>query len=130
MNPLKSIFAVVVGFVAVGVLHTVTDMALVRAGVFPPINRPDLFTPMLYGIAIGQRSAWNVLGGVLTALLAPNRPVGHAIVLGAIGTAMNIAGAIIMWRVGAHWYPFTLAVLAMPCCGLGGLLVVRTKGNA
>ena len=75
--------------------------------------------------AVVYRNLYNVFGGWLTARLAPDHPVGHAIVLGALGTAANIAGGIVMWNIGAHWYPLTLAVLALPSCWLGGVLATR-----
>jgi len=127
MNLLKSIGAVLAGFLAVGILHTVTDLILEKAGIFPSPDQPAALETKFLAIAAVYRNIYNVLGGWITARLAPNRPVGHALILGAIGTIANIAGGIVMWKIGAHWYPLLLAVLALPSCWLGGVLATRGR---
>ena len=59
------------------------------------------------------------------AKLAPSRPMTHAIVLGAIGTAAALAGVIAEWKAGNQWYPIALVVLALPQSWLGGKLAAR-----
>jgi hypothetical protein len=125
MNWLKSIGAVLAGFVVVGVLHTVTDLVLEKTGLFPPPDQLEALNTTFLMIATVYRNIYNVFGGWITARLAPNRPVGHAIFLGALGSLANIAGGILMWKLGAHWYPFMLAVLALPSCWLGGIWANR-----
>jgi hypothetical protein len=127
MNLLKSIGAVVVGFLAVGILHTVTDLILEKVGIFPSPDQPAALETKYLAIAAVYRNTYNVFGGWITARLAPNRPVGHAIFLGALGSVANIIGGIVMWKIGAHWYPFVLAVLALPSCWLGGILAKRAE---
>ncbi|MBI5086164.1 MAG: hypothetical protein HZB13_16395, partial [Acidobacteria bacterium] len=69
-------------------------------------------------------------GGVacswLTARLAPHRPMAHALILGALGFVVAIAGAAVTWDkgpdFGPKWYPLALVVLAMPQSWLGGKL--------
>ncbi|MEJ0042724.1 MAG: hypothetical protein WDM81_11145 [Rhizomicrobium sp.] len=63
--------------------------------------------------------------GAAVAWLAPSRPMTHALVFGAIGAVLNIVGAIVEWKAGAHWYPFTLAAISLPCAWLGAALVGR-----
>jgi hypothetical protein len=48
--------------------------------------------------------------------------VGHALVLGVVGLALSTAGAVAMWNFGPHWYPIALALTALPCAWLGGVL--------
>ena len=76
-------------------------------------------------IATAHRAAWGVAGGYVTARLAPFTPSVHAIVLGAIGLVLNIAGAIAMWSAGAHWYPILLAIISIPTAWLGARLTGR-----
>ena len=121
----RSLGAVLAGFVAVVILSIGTDMALVSAGIFPPLNRPSLFTTPLLLLATAYRGAYSVAGSYLAARLAPNRPMGHALALGVVGLAANTAGAIIMRGVGPPWYPIALILLAMPCAWLGGVLSRR-----
>lgn len=127
MNLLKSIGAVVAGFVVVGISHSLTDFVLEKTGVFPPPFTPAALETKYLAVAAVYRNIYNVFGGWITARLAPNRPVGHAIFLGALGLIANIVGGIVMWKIGAHWYPFVLAVLALPSCWLGGVLAKRAE---
>jgi hypothetical protein len=124
---LKSTGAVVAAFILVGVLHTLTDMVLEKSGVFPPPDSAAALGTTYLAVAAVYRNLYNVLGGWVVARLAPRAPVGHAIALGLLGTAAATAGTIAMWHVGQHWYPVTLAVLALPSCWLGGLLAVRSR---
>jgi hypothetical protein len=67
-----------------------------------------------------------VLGAYITARLAPNRPMMHALILGALGTVAAAAGAIAMWDkmpvIGPQWYALVLIVLGLPTAWLGGNL--------
>jgi hypothetical protein len=126
---IKSIGAVLAGFLVVGILHTATDLILEKMGIFPPPDQPAALGTRYLAVAAIYRNIYNVFGGWLTARLAPNRPVGHAIVLGVLGLFANIAGGIVMWKIGAHWYPFLLAALALPSCWLGGILTQRGRDN-
>ena len=123
----KSILAVFAGFVAVVVLSEGTDMLLVAAGIFPPLNQSAAFTTPLLLLATIYRSVYSAAGCYLAARLAPNRPMTHALALGGIGLAASIAGAIVMRGAGHAWYPWTLVVLAMPCAWLGGFLYQRSS---
>ena len=68
---------------------------------------------------------FGVIGGYVTARLAPARPVMHAMILGAIGTVLGIVGVSVMWAFGNHWYPIALAVLAIPQSWLGARVAQR-----
>jgi hypothetical protein len=35
---------------------------------------------------------------------------------------LNVAGMIVMWNLGSHWYPIALILLAPPGAWLGGVL--------
>jgi hypothetical protein len=65
-----------------------------------------------------------VVGSYIIARLAPDRPMGHALVGGAVGLVLSIFGAVVTWHrgpaFGPHWYPVALIVLAMPQAWLGG----------
>ncbi len=118
----RSIVSVLGGFVAVFVLSVGTDIAMQAAGIFPSFSEPNKFTTPLLLLATLYRSAYTVVGGYVTASLAPDRPVGHAVALGVLGLAMSIFGAVTMWNVGPHWYPLALVVLSLPCTWVGGKL--------
>lgn len=123
----KSIVAVVVGIVVTVVVTTLVDIALHAAHVFPPIdqrigNRLALLATS-YRIVITVAAAW------LTARLAPNKPMKHAMMLGYVGIVLGLIGLSATWNLGLgpRWYPIALVVLSIPQCWLGGLIYLRTS---
>lgn len=123
-NTLKSIGAVLAGFVTVVVLSVGTDSVLEARGVFPPLEKGLFITWMLI-VALVYRCIYTVAGGYVTALLAPDRPTRHAIILGIIGIVAGTIGVVVGWDLSAHWYPIALVITALPCTWLGGKL--KTK---
>jgi hypothetical protein len=121
MTLVRSIAAVLAGFVLVLVGHTATDYALAAVGVFPALDKP-FADQRLFLIALGHRMAWQVLAGWLTAFIAPSRPMLHAMILAALGLLGAIGGAVAMWGVGPAWYPIALAVSVVPTLWLGARL--------
>lgn len=119
---LRSIWAVLAGFIAVAILSVATDLALQATGIFPPLSHPEMFTTPLLLLATAYRSLYGIAGGYITARLAPEHPVQHALWLGAVGFAAGIVGLIVMWGVGPAWYPIALILVALPCSWLGGKL--------
>ena len=120
---LKSILAVLAGFLAVVVLSVVTDAILESAGIFPPPSE-GLFVTWMLLLAFGYRTLYNIVGGYVTASIAPANPLRHAFILGCIGTVAGAVGVVVGWDLSDHWYPIALAVEAIPTCWLGGRLKV------
>ena len=123
-NTLKSIGAVVAGFVAVFVLSLGTDVVLHATRVFPPWDQR--MSDALFLLATVYRTVYCIAGSYIAARLAPNRPMGHALALGILGLVVSTAGAVVTWNkgpvFGPHWYPVALVVTAIPCAWLGGRL--------
>jgi hypothetical protein len=117
---LKGIGALIAGFVVIAAGSELTDVALQKLHVFPGADQP--FTTQLYLIALLHRCLWGIAGCWVAARLAPRAPMLHALVLGGLGVVLNLLGMIAMWQVGDHWYPAALAVTALPCAWLGGIL--------
>ena len=124
MSTLKSIGAVAAGFVAVFVLSVGTDALLERLGVFPNPDKGLFITWMLL-LAVAYRSLYTIFGGFLTALLAPGRPMRHAIILGLIGLVFAIVGTIANLGKGPLWYPLSLVVVTLPTVWLGARLKIK-----
>ena len=82
-NTLKSIGAVLAGFVAVFVLSLGTDVVLHATGVFPPWDQR--MSDGLFLLATAYRTVYCIAGSYIAARLAPNRPMEHALVLGVLG---------------------------------------------
>jgi hypothetical protein len=119
----RSIAAVVAGIVLVVALSVGTDLML-QHSVLPAMNTAATSPPLL-GLALAYRTLFGVLGGYVTARLAPSRPMTHAMVLGILGTLAAIGGVVAMWQFGNHWYPIALAALALPQTLLGARLARR-----
>ena len=119
---LKSAGAVLAGLVTVVVLSIAVDAIMHATGALPPMG-----SRMGHGhaaLALGYRLVIGVLGGWVTAWLAPQRPIKHALILGLFGLALSTLGAAATWNVGPafgpKWYPLALVATALPCSWLGG----------
>jgi len=122
-NILKSIWAILAGFLFVVVLSVATDMLLEKTGL---MKMPfDYNAGWFIVLVIGYRSLYGITGSYITASLAPSRPMRHAMIGGFIGFVLSIIGAIIMWDKPPHWYAISLIVLALLSAWLGGKL--KTK---
>lgn len=127
MIGLKSVTAIILGLVTVVVLSEGTDFVLRSAGVFPPLEQQDAYTDQMFAVALAYRTLAGVIGGYVTAWLAPSRGLLHAAILGLIGLALSAAGAVAMWKLGHNWYAISLAVAALPSALIGGWLQGRGK---
>ena len=123
---LKSLGAVLAGFVAVVVLSLGTDLVLHATGLFPAWGQP--MSDALFLLATVYRTIYCIAGSYIAARLAPDRPMAHALVLGVVGLVISTAGAVATWNkgpeFGPHWYPVALIVAAIPCAWLGDKLRV------
>jgi len=121
-NILRSVGAVVAGLLVVIIITTATDALLHATGIFPPWGQP--MSDSLFLLAFAYRIVYGIVGGYITARLAPDKPVKHAVVLGAIGFVLSLAGAAATWNrgpeFGPKWYPLALIVIAIPTAWLGG----------
>jgi hypothetical protein len=112
------------GAVASIILEIGTDGLLHGTGVFPPIGQP--MSDGLFLLATLYRTIFGILGTYITARLAPNRPMRHALILGAMGVAVTLLGTMLTWNkgpeFGPHWYPIALVVLGLPQSWLGAKL--------
>ena len=124
----KSIWAVVAGVLVIIVVTTLVDIVLHLAHVFPPMDQP--INDSLALLATSYRIVISVGGAWLTARLAPDKPMKHALILGLVGTVLGLVGVVATWNrgLGPRWYPIALAVLAIPQCWVGGRLYVRNHG--
>ena len=116
----RSIGALLAGFVVVVILSLGTDMALRADGIFPQLGRT--MSNALFLLATVYRTVYSIVGSYITARLAPNRPMQHALLGGAIGLVLSVVGAVVTWNkdLGPHWYPLALVVTALPCAWVGG----------
>jgi hypothetical protein len=119
----RSIAAVAAGFLTVVVLSLATDQLFHVLDVYPPWGQP-MYANRLNALALSYRIVYTLLGGFITARLAPQAPMRHVMILAIIGLVAGIAGAIaaIVGDFGPTWYPIAIAVTAYPGTWLGGWL--------
>ena len=128
-NTLKSIGAVAVGVVFIIVVTTIIDIVLHLVRVYPPMDKP--LNDALALLASSYRLVLGIAGAWLTARLAPDRPMRHALLLGCVGVVLGLVGLVATWNLGLgpRWYPISLVVLAIPQCWAGGRIYEMQSGK-
>jgi hypothetical protein len=118
----RSILALLAGIVMGIVLSVGTDLGLHASGVAPA--QSERWPNQLLVLATAYRSIYGVIAAYVIARLAPNRPMGHALVAGALGLLVSTLGAVAAWdsTIGQHWYPVTLALTTLPIAWVGAKL--------
>jgi uncharacterized BrkB/YihY/UPF0761 family membrane protein len=115
---LKSIWAILAGFIFVVAISIITDLILEKTGI---MKQPfDENSWIFIVFVILYRNVYGVIGSYITAKLAPNLPMRHAMIGGFIGLVLATIGAIVMWHIPPHWYAISLIILALPSAWLGG----------
>lgn len=126
---LRSIGAVVVGFLVIGALAGGTTAALpgLLPAMFGPGGRVDsvalLLAMQAYVVLFATFGCW------LTARLAPSRPMLHALVLGGLGLAFNVWGSVASWDLYPTWYHALGLSLTLPAAWLGGWIRERQRAR-
>ena len=119
--------AVFAGVGLIFILDLGLDLIMHATGVFPPWLQP--MSTGLWLLAVAYRAIDSIAGTYLTARLAPDRPLAHALVLGVIGVVLSTAGTLATWgkgpEFGPRWYPISLIIIALPCALIGGTLRQR-----
>ena len=121
---LRSVGAVLLGFVFVIVISLGTDQMLHVLDVYPPWGEPmnEVSDNLL---ALAYRTVYGIIGSYIMARFAPYQPMRHAMIGGAIGfvlSSMGVIAAIKIGNLGPLWYPAALVITALPCAWVGGLL--------
>ena len=123
----RSIGAVIAGIVTGVILSIGTDGALHATHVFPPLGQP--MSDALFVLATAYRIVYGIVASYIIARLAPDRPMQHALVGGALGFVVSTVGAVVTWNkgpeFGPHWYPIALVVTAIPCAWVGARLRIN-----
>ena len=125
----KSTWAMVAGLLFIIVVTTLVDILLHVTNVFPPMDQP--IDDALALLATSYRIVISVGGAWLTARLAPDEPMKHAMMLGYVGVVLGLVGVVATWNLGLgpRWYPIALVVLAIPQCWAGGRIFELQSGR-
>lgn len=127
---LRSVLAVVAGFLVIGALAFGTGKLMQTTW---PAQHDAAGTPTTTLMMIVQLfyvGVYATFGCWLAARLAPGRPMLHALVLGALGLALNIPSAIVMRDSAPAWYLAAGVVTTMLWAWLGGRIAESRKGGA
>jgi hypothetical protein len=121
----RSILAIVVGFIFIGVLAFGTEAALHAAmpGEYGPGGRLDSFPLLLFTQL--YVFVYAVAGCYLAAWMAGRKPMQHALILGVLGLVFNVIGSVSMWDTAPAWYHIVAILLVMPAAWLGGKIRER-----
>ena len=122
---LKSIGAILAGFLSGALLSIATDFIMEKSGMMSMENFKQSSLAIIFFV-IFYRFIFNVIGCYLTARLAPNKPMKHVIIIGIIGTVLSIAGSIVMWEYAIPFYNITIILMSLPSAWLGGKLFLQT----
>jgi hypothetical protein len=120
---LKSIWAVLAGFIFVVIFSIATDLLLIKTGL---MKQPfELNSVLFIAVVVFYRCLYGTIGSCITAKLSPAKPMKHSIIGGVIGLVIAMLGAIAMWDKPPHWYPIVLIITTLPCAWLGGIIFTR-----
>jgi len=125
----KSVWAVLAGLIVIVILSTAVDAIMHVTGIFPAYGQA--MSSGLFAWATIYRVIISIFGCYLTARLAPNRPLTHALWLGVVGVIISAVATVLTWNkgpeFGPHWYPIALVLVSIPCAWIGGKTYERTK---
>src|SRR6266852_8009590 len=123
----RSISAVVAGILTGVILSIGTDAVLHATHLFPPMGQR--MSDALFVLATAYRIVYAIVASYIIARLAPDRPMQHALVGGALGFVVSAVGTVVTWNkgpeFGPHWYPIALVVTAIPCAWVGAKLRIN-----
>ena len=117
----RSVWAVLAGFIVIVITSSAMDAVMHVTGIFPPVG--PAMSDGLFAWATVYRIIFSIIGCYVTARLAPNRPLSHALWLGYLGVVVSAVATVVTWNkgpaFGPHWYPIALVLVAIPCAWLG-----------
>lgn len=129
MTMLRRIGSVLLGLIVILLLVGVTDAILEK--LFPAQfvaadGHSTLPSLPLVVFIIGYAFAYAGVGGYLTARVAPQSPLAHALALGALLLLVSLAFALANPHQQPLWYLLTSTVCVVLGCVAGGGLNARS----
>ena len=126
---IRSIFAVVGGFLVTAVLSLGADGVLVNlaAGSFTKSGQTESL--FLLVLMLFYTLFFLAFGGYVTALIAKRAELAHALVLGLLGLALSVFAAMQNAETMPLWWHLTFLILLVPAVLVGGSLRMVRKGS-
>jgi len=122
----RLILSIISGLLVTGILSSAVDHVLHVTGVYPPYGEP-MRDHGLLALAFIYRSVFAVSGAYVTAIIARQRAVKAALILGIIGTVLWLAGAIAMWDFAYPWYNVIGVITGVPLALAGAKLYLKSR---
>ena len=124
---MRSIGAVVVGFLFIAVLSFGSDI-LLRVAFPDDIDvAGDIMSVRVLSLSLTSAAVYATVGCYLTARLAPSRPMWHALVLGVLSLVFTLLNTDVLWTLAAMWYKLASLAIVLPCAWAGGWLAERSR---
>jgi hypothetical protein len=104
----RTVIAVVGGFLGIGILVRFTDMLFARL-----VQGWDAKNPPLYyfAISLGTDFIYSIVGGYVCALIAEEHGRTATLWLIVLGEVLGIVVQAVLWNVVPHWYGVGLLIL-------------------
>lgn len=127
---MRSVWAILAGFILIGVLAFGTD-AIMRAMSPWAFDAQGGTTnlPILL-VMIGYSAVYGTVGCYVAARLAPSRPMRHAMILGVIGVIVTSLATMALWGHTPAWFNIINLLSVLPLAWLGGRLRENEVGTA
>jgi hypothetical protein len=119
---MRSVWAVLAGFILIGILNFGTD-AIMRAmspWAFDEVGAPTSMAILL--VSMVYSAVYGVVGCYVTARLAPSSPTKHALILGVIGVLVTGMMNFMLWGHVPGWWSIVNVLVVLPLAWLGGQL--------
>jgi hypothetical protein len=110
--------AILTAFIITSVLSTGVDHIFHITGIYPPYGEPMYDTGLLL-LASTYRFVFQVIGSYVMAIVAEEKAMKAAWIMGTLGAIFWLAGAFFMKGLGPVWYPVLGALLTFPSVLLG-----------
>lgn len=120
----RSVLAVAAGFFATAVLSLAAD--LVFRAVAPQAFGGGARSSGVLLAILAYTGIFGATGGYITARIAIQRPLAHALALGVIALLVNGAVAVAARGTVPVWYQVATLLIIIPAALLGGALRARS----
>jgi hypothetical protein len=104
----RTLIAVVVGFLSIGFLVRFTDMLFARLVAGWDAKNPPLY---YFAISLGTDFVYSIVGGYVCALIAEEHRRKATLWLIVLGEILGVAVQAYIWNLVPHWYGFGLLIL-------------------
>jgi hypothetical protein len=122
---LRTIGAVLAGYVAIGVLIFGTDQLF--AALIPGFSSMAMPPDYYFAASVATDTAYSIGGGYLCARIAQAGIRSATIGLMVFGELMGLASTVYLWKTVPHWYSFALLLLYPPAVWIGSRLSVGRR---